>query len=202
MVLPCPAECTNVPAAATRSLTTRKVKCQAQEQNQCSEGHKTLWRCSEGEPRSCQTCERTRKQTERILQKSAAEQARKQEDAYKHQETVRKYDEKIQQLTDEINSHRLKSERAAVIEQKEKDLANAQKRAKKSSTSSPVSKSATTASITPPPASVPGSCPAATKQSHPAVTPKSTPKSGVVVHSRIVDDAARYKSPSETEWQR
>ena len=190
------------PSSCHQIVNHSKVKCQAQEQKQCSEGHKIVWRCSEGEPRSCQTCERTRKQTERKLQKSAAEQARKQEDAYKHQETVRKYDEKIQQLTEEINSHRLKSERAAVIEQKEKDLANAQKRAKRSSTSNPTSKLATTAPINLPPASISGSCPAPMKQSHAAVTPKSTPKSGVVVHNRITDDAARYESPSRTEWQR
>ena len=189
------------PSSCHQIVDHSKMKCQAQDQKQCSKGHNTSWRCSEGEPKSCHACERVRKEAERNAQKAAAEQVKQEEDARKHQEAVRKYDEKIQQLADGLKRQRLEAQRAAIIEQKEKDLANAKERARKASTSTLVSKSAPVSPADPPPTSIPGSWPAPAKQ-NPSAAPKSTPQSRALLHNHIKAAVAHNASPSKTEWQR
>ncbi|TVY43119.1 NFX1-type zinc finger-containing protein [Lachnellula subtilissima] len=184
------------PSSCHQIVDHSKMKCQAREQKMCSIGHKINWCCSEGEPKSCHACERARKAAEREIQKAVAEQAKQEDDTRKHQEAVRKYDEQIQQLADGTRRQKLEAQRAAVIKQKEKDLANAKERARKASTWAPVDP-ADPSSI-----SIPGSWPASKNQSNPSAVPKSTPQSRTLLHNAIKNATSHNSSPSKTEWQR
>ncbi|TVY17684.1 NFX1-type zinc finger-containing protein [Lachnellula arida] len=190
------------PSSCHQIVDHSKMKCQAQEQKKCSQGHKTSWCCSEGEPKSCHACERARKEAERKARKAIAEQAKQEEDARKHQEAVRKYDEQIEQLAAGAKRQKLEAQRAAIIKQKEKDLANAKERARKASTSAPVEEAAPVDPADPPPISIPGSWPASKNPENPSVAPKSTPQTRTLLHNHIKAATTHNASPSKTEWQR
>ena len=178
------------------------MKCQAQEKKQCSKGHISSWRCSEGEPKSCRACERKRKEADRKAQKAAAEQLKQEEDDRKHQETVRKYDEDIQRLADGRARERLEAERAAVIEQKKTDLANAKKRSVRDSTSTPVRRPDPIYPVGPPQISSPDSRPDIVSQVTPSAGPKPTPQTRSLLQEHITAAITHNSSPSKTEWQR
>ncbi|TVY43950.1 NFX1-type zinc finger-containing protein [Lachnellula occidentalis] len=190
------------PSSCHQIVDHSKMKCQAREQKMCSQGHKISWYCTEGEPKSCHACERSRKEAERKTQKAVAEQAKQEQDARKHQEAVRKYDEQIQQLADGVKRQRLEAQRAAIIKQKEKDLTNAKERAREASTSAPVEEAAPVNPADPLPISIPGSWPASQKQANPPAAPKSTPQSRTLLHNSINAAITHNASPSKTEWQR
>jgi len=183
----------NCPSSCHQIVDHSKLRCQSPEKKQCSEGHKTSWRCSEGEPKSCRRCERVRKEAERKLQREAEEQVKREDDARKHQETVRRYDEKIQTLTDGLMRQRLEAERTAVIEQKKEDLANAENRAREASTPTVIDKTAATSPINPPPKSVTKSEPHPANSANSPAASKSTPQFKAPLQN---------VSPSKKEWQR
>lgn len=176
------------------------MKCSASEQKKCPKSHKTTWRCFNGEPKSCHTCEHDRKNAEKKALRAAEERLKQEDDSRKHQEAIAKYDEQIQKLTDDVKRQRLEAERAAIIEQKKQDLANANERAKK----------ATAPAVAPTPAKKAGEAPIVApkssrspkQQAQQPTAPESTPKSRALLRNHIKTCVDNKASSSKTEWQR
>ena len=91
----------------------------------CPKGHPRSWRCHEV-PRGCAKCEAEKRRKEKEFQKVLEAQEKRNRDEQKHSEHMARLDELLVEERERLKETQLSRERALAVEQKEKDLADAQ----------------------------------------------------------------------------
>ena len=91
----------------------------------CSKGHQWSWRCHQVS-RGCVKCEAEKRRKEKEFQKALEEQERRNREEQEHSEHMAKLDELLVDERQRLRENQLSRERALAVQQKERDLADAQ----------------------------------------------------------------------------
>lgn len=100
------------------------MKCAHIVSNHCAAGHERSWKCHAGPPTGCIKCEQAAKRAEEKRQKKYALQQKRDAEQLAHTKAMTKLDEDIEQQAQAMQDERLKTERQAILRQKEADLAS------------------------------------------------------------------------------
>ena len=92
----------------------------------CPQGHAQQWKCHKGQPSACPTCDREKKIAEKKRQAEFALQEKRDAELRSHAQQIANLDNQIARQRDNIRDAQLAKERKHAIEQKEKDLKDAE----------------------------------------------------------------------------
>lgn len=187
------------PSSCHQLLNHDKVLCRAPLTQKCSIGHNQSWKCHQGAPVVCHTCERDRKEALKKALKDLDEQEKREEKARRHKEEIAKVDEEIERINQKMKEMRLDRKQQAILLQKRQDLANAKKHAemKQVNTDQADIDSKHNSSLKTEIAK-------ASPKPSPSVRPSpNSPSKGSSRLDEHIRSALRHnESPSKTEWQR
>lgn len=186
------------PSSCHQLFDHSKMKCHAITKHKCPKGHNQSWQCFQGNPKSCNTCEREAKTAEKKARKALEDQLRREEMKQRHLKEMARLDDEIEKLTQGLQDSRLEADQAVILAQKRKDLEAAQTRARTavnapkqdpnsgfdetSTKQSPVTK--------------------ASKPVDPSCPPRSTSTDQNQLQKHVKLAVDHNKSASKTEWQR
>ena len=183
------------PSSCHQLYDHSKMKCLAITKQKCASGHSQSWQCFQGNPVSCNTCEREKKIAEKKAKRALEDQTRREEMKKKHLNEMAKLDDEIEKLIQSMQNTRLETDQAAVLAQKRKDLEAAQTRARnvfKSNSSSGSDELLMNRS----PVAKPS------EPADPSGPPKSNFTARVHLQKHIKSAVDHNSSASKTEWQR
>ncbi|CZT07317.1 related to stage V sporulation protein K [Rhynchosporium graminicola] len=206
----CPSNCHQV-------FDHSKMECHTVMKQKCPQSHSQTWKCFQGAPKTCHTCENERKAAEKKARKLLEDQLRRDDKKQKHQKDMLKLEEEIERLTQGMKDANMNTALEAVLSQKRKDLEDAQKRAKdaankpkqavKPNSSRPTGQGLySSASGESDQANSGHQQQGQTKKTKPASSSSKPPASTLKGHQKlctyITSAVDHNKSPSKTEWQR
>lgn len=176
-----------------------QILCKVTLTQKCPKGHNQQWKCHQSAPKSCQKCERDRKDEAKRAEKALEDRLKRDEKIQRHLKEVAKLDEEMEQVIRRMEDARLDSEQKAILAQKRIDLAAAKERAE--SSQKPQHKDPPSThndkQITPKNLPPETSSPA---PSRPVTT--STPSQHSKLRDHILDAVKHNQSSSKIEWQR
>lgn len=175
-----------------------RILCRSILTQKCSDGHSQQWQCHAGAPKTCQKCERDRKEAAKKAQRALEEKLKRDEKIQNHLKEVAKLDEEMEQITRGIEDARLDSEQKAILAQKRMDLAAAKERAQSAHTSHQESPPGIHNDKRPNPKDLPP------KNSSPIPSRPvaSTPSQHSELRDHIMTAVKHNQSASKKEWQR
>ena len=115
---PCPKRCHQLSDHS-------KVQCEYMLHDKCPKGHERSWKCHQP-PRECVKCEAETRRKLKELQKALRVQEKRARDEHEHSEHMAKLDALLAEERQRLKEAQLSRERAIAIQQKERDLADAQ----------------------------------------------------------------------------
>ncbi|KAF8877917.1 P-loop containing nucleoside triphosphate hydrolase protein [Infundibulicybe gibba] len=114
----CPSKCHQI-------YDHSKMPCEFFMQSKCDQGHNKTWKCSEGPPLTCSTCEREAKQREKKAKEAFRLQKQREAAELAHAARLAEVEQKIQAEKQNLRDAQLAEERRQAIQQKEADLQEA-----------------------------------------------------------------------------
>lgn len=101
------------------------IKCEHMLQDKCSEGHERSWKCHEP-PRECGKCEAETRRKQKELQRILRVREKRAREEREHSEHMAKLDVLLSEERERLREEQLSRERALAVQQKQRDLADAQ----------------------------------------------------------------------------
>lgn len=101
------------------------MRCDDLLSTQCSNGHIQKWKCHQGAPFTCRSCEAEDEARKRKKEAAYKLQQDREAAAQAHIKNVEELDAQIEAAKQQLANGRLAREREAVLEQKRRDLQNA-----------------------------------------------------------------------------
>lgn len=102
-----------------------KVQCVYMLHDKCPKGHERWWECHQP-PRECSKCEAETRRKQKELQKALKVQEKRARDEQEHSEHMAKLDALLAEERQRLKEAQLFRDRAFAVQQREKDLADAQ----------------------------------------------------------------------------
>ena len=93
--------------------------------DKCTEGHERSWKCH-NPPRECAKCEAEKRRKQKELQRTLKAQEKRARDEQEHSEHMAMLDALLADERQRLREAHLSRERALAVQQKERDLADAQ----------------------------------------------------------------------------
>ncbi|KAG8626459.1 hypothetical protein KVT40_005404 [Elsinoe batatas] len=100
-----------------------KMKCEAVMVDTCADNHKLSWKCGDGRPPQCLTCEKKKRATADRLKKEHEQRLRATIAQKEHEQQIAGIEAKIEAERQQLKEHDLQQARQIAIEQKLRDLA-------------------------------------------------------------------------------
>ena len=170
-----------------------KMPCERPVKSKCDVGHIISYKCRNGPPASCKTCDRERKETEKRLKDEQERQEKRNRELREHAEKIAKIDEEMRLLQEAAVDKRRSHEMAQALEQKKRDLEDA-KRLQERAQKQPINPKAQP--------TVPIKSPAETTPVIESATPGKDNLDNDASPPEPQIDTAIKTSPSEAEWIR
>lgn len=113
------------PQRCHQSSDHSKMQCKYMLHDKCPKGHERSWKCHDP-PRECTKCEADKRRKQKELQRALKEQEKRARDEQEHSEHMAKLDALLAEERQRLREAQLSKERALAVQQKQRDLADAQ----------------------------------------------------------------------------
>lgn len=113
------------PQRCHQSSDHSKMQCKYMLHDKCPKGHERSWKCHDP-PRECTKCEADKRRKQKELQRALKEQEKRARDEQEHSEHMAKLDALLAEERQRLREAQSSKERALAVQQKQRDLADAQ----------------------------------------------------------------------------
>ena len=162
--------------------------------DKCPEGHERSWKCHDP-PRQCAKCEAEKRRKQKELQRTLKAQEKRARDEQEHSEHMAMLDTLLAEERQRLREDQLSRERALAVQQKKRDLADAQ--AMTLPRIDPLSNALTGAggSARKEPSRSPTQAPSTSSNNHGTQSP-------ILANTPSQKWTTRRQSPAKEEWER